>query len=123
MKKVLVVEDEDSVFEMYVAVFSRFGWKVVSPVDFTEEDIKKSFEENRDGLAGVISDGNFNGSSIDGTSVVRIVKSIDPNVMVVAISSDTAQGSMGREMLIVGADHFLPKPFKVAELLKIFNLV
>ena len=111
-KKVFMVEDTAVVRDFYQSFLSNLGFEVVEVSFFREEGFAEFFNEERDGMALVISDGWLGEDSFTGVDVVRLVRSLDSLIPIFAVTSDS---DLAKKMVIAGADRFFHKPFNVEE--------
>ncbi|EFK12092.1 sigma-54 interaction domain protein [delta proteobacterium NaphS2] len=104
--KILVVDDEESMREFLEIMLARENYHVVSASD--GEEAIRILEKDRFDL--VITDIRM--KSVDGLGVLRKVKAVSPQTVVVLISAfATAQTAV--EAMKEGAYDYIPKPFKV----------
>jgi|WetSurMetagenome_2_1015567.scaffolds.fasta_scaffold142838_1 CheY-like chemotaxis protein len=111
-KKVLVIEDEESIREYMCFILGNNGFKVVEAKNGAEGMDQFS----KDGFDLVVTDMVMPGH--DGNETMQAIRKIDPNVVVVAIS-----GAMSYRELLTGAgksgaDAVVQKPFTEIEFLK-----
>ena len=109
MKKVIMIDDDASILEIFKIVFERAGYAITvfnSPALILEN----KFEEPQI----FIIDKQLNGA--DGADVCRFLKSRIPakNTPVIIFSASTHIDAYAK---IAGADGFLEKPFKTKDLL------
>ena len=79
MKKVLVVEDNRAIRELYRRLIEANGFSMVEVLDFMPSSVEKSFLFYRDEIFCVVSDYNI-GIDLSGTDVVRVVRGIDRTI-------------------------------------------
>ncbi|UCG77973.1 MAG: sigma-54-dependent Fis family transcriptional regulator [Nitrospirota bacterium] len=109
MERILIVEDERNMNEVLKMLLEGEGYEVASAYDGNEGiDIL-----NKDIFDLVITDINMPG--IDGFGVLKTVKEISPDTIVVMI---TAFGTTERaiEAMKLGAYDYIDKPFKIDEI-------
>ena len=109
---ILVVDDEPDIRDLISGVLEDEGYAVRSAATAS-----KALEEVRKRAPGlVILDVWLQGSDMDGLSVLKFIKSIDPLIPVIVISGhgniETAVAAIRR-----GAYDFIEKPFKSDRLL------
>jgi DNA-binding response OmpR family regulator len=119
-KKVLIVEDEESILELCSTIFKLEGYKVLYAKD-GEEALRITREDNPDILVLDIQIPKINGNE-----VCKLIKS-DPTMsdIKVLMLSGMVQDSDLQEAREAGADAYMTKPFsstaivdKVGELLR-----
>ena len=104
--RILVVDDEKSMREFLEIMLARENYHVVSARD--GEEAIRILENDRFDL--VITDIRMKG--VDGLGVLRKVKSVSPQTVVVLISA-FATAETAVEAMKEGAYDYIPKPFKV----------
>ena len=114
--KVLVVEDNEAVAGLYGIVCPKAGADMVAIEEFTLQKIENVFISYRDEIRCVICDGSL--PSISGVEVVELIRSLDANIPIFAI---TAESGLGIEMVKKGANEFLVKPVSVVDLMRILK--
>ncbi|MEO5658158.1 MAG: sigma-54 dependent transcriptional regulator [Nitrospiria bacterium] len=109
MKKILVVEDHDSLRAGIVETFERSGHRVVSAPD-AETAIRLIGEEF---FATVITDMSLPGKS--GLDILKAAKATNPLTAVIVM---TAYGTVENavEAMRLGAEDYIQKPFQIEEL-------
>lgn len=110
MPRLLVVEDEDSIAEPLLRVLRRDGYDVDRAPDGAA-----ALELVRCGTFDVVLL-DLGLPDIDGLELCRVIRTIDPTVRVVMLTarSEEVEAVAG---LDAGADDYIAKPFRVAELL------
>jgi PAS domain S-box-containing protein len=109
---ILLVDDEPNVREITSAILSRHGYRVLVAGDGTEAVALFAPRSNEIHL--VITDVNM--PYLDGAAVANVVRRINPQVKILAISGmDSGRDSPTRSRAFANA--FLLKPFKVDVLL------
>ncbi len=106
---ILVVDDELSICQSFVKFLSKMGYEVKYALNGYEA--LKMMEENRFDV--VITDLKM--SNIGGMEVLRRVKAVQPDIMVIVITG-YASISSAVEVMKMGAFDYLPKPFTPHEL-------
>ncbi len=110
--KVLVVDDQESMREFLDIMLSKEGYQVVAAED--GESACKILDAERFDL--VISDIRMR--SVNGIGVLKKVKSVTPEAMVILISA-FATPETAVEAMKEGAFDYIPKPFKVNDLKRV----
>jgi two-component system response regulator PilR (NtrC family) len=109
MEKILIVEDEKNMNEVLKILLEGEGYDVTSAFDGYEgsEIIKKDIFDL------VITDINMPG--MDGFDILRIVKELSPDTIVVMITAfGTTESAI--EAMKLGAYDYIDKPFKIDEI-------
>ena len=108
---VLIVDDEKYIRDILSRIVAREGYKTE-----TAEDGAEAFEKVREGdFDFVISDINM--PNLDGIELLKKIKEHDQNILVLLITSKAGKYSAD-DILKAGADFFITKPFKNAEIAK-----
>ncbi|MEK9136571.1 MAG: ATP-binding protein, partial [Bacteroidota bacterium] len=115
---ILVIEDEDMLRELTRAALEAKGYGVITASDGADavKLYKKHFQE----IALVISDLGL--PKLDGTRVFNELRKINPGVKVV-IATGYIEPGVKSGLFKAGAQGFLQKPYKPAEILKIVREV
>ncbi len=113
---ILVIEDEEMLRELLRSILNSIGYKVLIARD-GEEGVDL-FRNNMDRVALVISDLGL--PKLSGTEVVTRILEISRKVKV-AIASGFIDPEVKSEMEKEGITHFIQKPYKMAEVLRIVN--
>ncbi len=106
-KKILLVDDEESIHLLYKEELSEEGYEVISALN--GEDALKLFEEERPNL--VILDINMPG--IDGIEVLRNMKQLHPEIPVILSS---AYPEYKQDLASWASDDYIVKSFNLDEL-------
>jgi PAS domain S-box-containing protein len=114
----LVIEDEASVRRVTRKTLEGFGYRVLTARDGAEA--VSLYEERGDEIDLVLTDIMM--PVMDGPAAIRTLRSMDPNVRVVAASGMGAEAGMERAV-DAGVRHFLPKPYLPAMLLEVVHRV
>lgn len=77
---VLIVDDEETILNMFESILSRYGFKVLPFMD--PYDAISFFENNYDFIDVVITDMGL-GGSMSGIELIKKIKSISPNIPVI----------------------------------------
>lgn len=107
--RILVIDDEINICTRCVKILSKTGWHVTYALDGYEA--LKLMDEGPFDL--IITDLKM--SSMGGMEVLRRVKAIHPDTMVIVITG-YATVSSAVEVMKLGASDYLPKPFTPDEL-------
>lgn len=110
MHSILIVDDLESIHEMLDAVIQPIGYDTAFASD--GEMALKKFSQGRYDI--VLTDINM--KPMDGLELLRQLKEIDPNVIVMMMSG-YANVENATRSLKLGAFDFLTKPFKVDQLM------
>ncbi len=114
MKKILVVEDDPGVVGLYKYLCGSMEKEVLTVEEFTGAAVEKIFLEHQFEITHVISDANLGCSDFTGVDVVRIIRCLDKDIPILAISS---LGDIQTKMLKEGATLAITKPFQLAEVM------
>ena len=118
MKKVLVVEDNDAIRQVYKMLLDGLDFGMVTPAGFTLGDITSALTDNPE-IVCVICDGGLGDNvRINGTDVVRHIRSLNVAIPILAITADV---NLAAEMLSAGANIYIEKPFNALELQRILK--
>ncbi len=115
--KIMVVEDNSQIRELYQRVIEANGFSAVEILDFTPDSVEKAFLFYKDEILCVISDYNIS-DEFTGADVVKIIRGLDSTVPIFAICSDETDG---QKMMALGANRFFPKPFSILDFIKAVN--
>ena len=111
MRKVLVVEDEASIRELIALNLQMAGWEVLE-AENGERGLRRLKEEGPCDAA--VLDVMLPG--IDGFSLCESIRRDDQNIGIIILSAKGLEEDKIRG-LSIGADDYMPKPFRVSELL------
>ncbi len=109
---VLVVEDEEPLREFVVSVLGDNGYAVLPAADGAEA--LEVYRRHRDGVALVLLDMGL--PKMTGAEVLAELRKINPGVKVIA-ASGYLEPEMKAGIFEAGAADFLPKPYRIVELL------
>ncbi|HNQ15474.1 MAG TPA: response regulator, partial [Pyrinomonadaceae bacterium] len=109
---ILVVDDEDHVREVTRATLEKFGYRVIVASDGAEA--LAAFSKNVDEVALVLTDLTM--PVIDGCSVIRTIRKINPAALVIAMSGLMNAEQVG-ELRQLKVQDILTKPFSAENLL------
>lgn len=113
---ILVVDDEANIRTIAEATLTRFGYKVITAGDGTEALAVHSQMANE--ISAVITDVAM--PFMDGPSLIRALRKIDPQIKIIAMSGLVSEGQSG-ELAELGIDAFLAKPYTAETLLVTLN--
>jgi PAS domain S-box-containing protein len=115
---VLVIDDEVSILNITSQTLQAFGYRVLTATDGAKAlDI---YRENRDEIALVLTDMSM--PNMDGATVIRTLMGLNPMAKIIATSGLSIGGNPA-PALELGVQHFLPKPYTAATLLKTVGMV
>ena len=110
---ILVVDDESSLRDVTRKILEKHGYRAMVASDGVEA--VALFSQHKSEIRAVLTDIMM--PNLDGLSVIRILKKIEPRVRVVACSGVTDQDHKA-ELQEMGVANFLEKPFSVSRLLE-----
>lgn len=108
---IMIVDDEENIRSIAEATLERFGYRTVTAVDGS--DAMAVFSRQSDPVAVVLTDMAM--PFMDGLSLIRSLKKLDPNVGFIAMSGLITPAQTA-ELEELGVEYFLAKPF-TAEIL------
>ncbi len=111
MKKILVVEDEDSIRELIVLNLQMAGYEVAQAA--SAEEGLALFNEAADSFSCAILDIMLPG--MNGFSLCEGIRAASPVVGIVMLSAKTLEADKIKA-LSIGADDYMTKPFSISEL-------
>jgi len=109
---ILVVEDEDAVRAVVVQTLARFGYRTLEAANGA--DAVALFAQRRDEVDLVLTDMAM--PILDGPSTIRILRSLQPGLTIVA-SSGRGASEHRLELAAQGVVHFVSKPCTLRTLL------
>ena len=112
---ILIVDDEAQIRDITAAILSHHGYRVIIAGDGTEA--VALFAPRSDEIRILITDLSM--PNLDGASLANVVRRLNPNVKILAMSG-LASGGLNTEMQRY-AGAFLIKPFKADALLNTVN--
>lgn len=115
-ERILLVDDEESILEIGCDILDRFGYETVTAG--SGEEALDVFRSSQDGIDLVILDLNMPG--MGGVKCLQALKAIDPNVKVV-VATGLAAKDQAQEVMELGAAHFIPKPYRLKDMLKVLR--
>jgi PAS domain S-box-containing protein len=107
---VLVIDDEQPLLRMTSLVLQSFGYRVL--LADNGADGLTAFRQHRDDIKVVITDMTM--PIMDGATVIRKIREIDPQARIIAASGLGAQAAAG----VPGVLRFLPKPLTADTLMQ-----
>lgn len=113
-KEILVIDDEQMILEMLEQILASAGYEV-----HTVQGGQKALEfyaEHPTEL--ILTDIKMPG--IDGYHILKEIKALNPEARVVLMSGYSNDFSI-REAIDLGADEFIVKPFRGADILKVLE--
>lgn len=113
---ILVVDDEESIRMAAKATLERFGYRVLTAIDGT--DALAVYTQNEGKLDVVITDLAM--PYMDGTSLIRALRKIDPNIKIAAMSGLLSEGQTV-ELKELSVESFLSKPYSAKSLLDLIH--
>ena len=111
MKRVLVVEDENSIREMEVLNLQMAGWDVLEAP--SAERALELLHANRPCDAALL---DIMLPGMDGLSLCETIRRDDPDIGIIIVSAKGQEADKIRG-LSIGADDYITKPFSVSELI------
>lgn len=111
MKRVLVVEDENSIREMEVLNLRMAGWEVLEAP--SAERALELLHQNPPCDAALL---DIMLSGMDGLSLCETIRRDDPDIGIIIVSAKGQEADKIRG-LSIGADDYITKPFSVSELI------
>ena len=109
MKRILIIEDTDTIREELTKLLIRYGYEVLAPTDF--ENILEYVKENNSDL--ILLDINL--PYFDGYHICREIRK-DSNVPIIIVTSRDSDMDEIMSMNL-GADDFITKPYNTQVLL------
>ncbi len=109
---ILVVDDEENIRKVASATLEAFGFKSMAAIDGT--DALAVYSQHRNQIAAVLTDMAM--PFMDGPSLIRALKRMDPNIRVIAMSG-LFNESQTAELISLGVDSLLAKPYTAETLL------
>ena len=111
MKRVLVVEDENSIREMEVLNLRMAGWEVLEAP--SAERALELLHQNSPCDAALL---DIMLPGMDGLSLCETIRRDDPDIGIIIVSAKGQEADKIRG-LSIGADDYITKPFSVSELI------
>lgn len=111
---ILIVDDEENIRNVTKATLERFGYRVILANDGTEA--LAAFAQRGNEIAAVLTDMAM--PYMDGASLIRALRKIDPDVEIIAMSGLMSTGQT-TELRNQNIDKFLTKPFTAEALLNL----
>ncbi len=110
---ILIVDDEENIRSITEATLARFGYRTLTAIDGT--DALAIYSEHKNEIDAVLTDIAM--PYMDGASLVRALKKLDPDIKVVAMSGLISEGQ-NAELKNMRVNDFISKPFTAEKLLK-----
>ena len=111
MTSVLIVDDELFIVELYRDILQLRGYKVVGTAFDGEEAVKK-YTTSQDKPDVIIMDHRM--PVMNGVDATKEILRMNPKQKVIFVSADVLVGKEARD---AGAIDFLPKPFRMDDLI------
>jgi two-component system chemotaxis response regulator CheY len=112
--KILIVDDSPYMLELLTDILTASGFELAK-ASSGEEALTRYSEVNPDiVLMDILMPG------MDGISATRNILLQDPNAKIVVVTA-VAKNGLNKECLKAGAIRFIPKPFKIKELISTIN--
>ncbi|MFO7783918.1 MAG: PAS domain S-box protein [Desulfatiglandales bacterium] len=115
-ERILLVDDEESILEIACEILERYGYETVTAG--SGEDALEIYRAEKERIDLVILDLNMPG--MGGKKCLTALKELDPEAKVVVATGHTTR-AQAREAVAVGAVRFIPKPYRLSDLLKILR--
>ena len=109
---ILIVDDEENIRNITKATLERFGYRVILANDGA--DALAAFAQRQNEIAAVLTDMAM--PYMDGASLVRALRKLDPDVQIIAMSGLMSAGQ-NAELRSQNIQKFLTKPFTAEVLL------
>ena len=109
-EKILVIDDERAFQEITKAIFTKFGYRVLTASDGTEA--VALFAQHKDDIDLVLTDMVM--PFLDGPATINALRRLDPTIRIIASSGMSENEKQAEEL--TGAE-FLLKPFTTEKLL------
>ena len=110
---ILIIDDEAAIRSITGQTLEAFGYRVMSAGDGAEGVAK--YAQHAGKIAAVLTDMMM--PVMDGTSTIRVLMRLNPEVKIIAASGSSASG-METEAAGAGVKYFLPKPYTAESLLQ-----
>lgn len=114
MGKILVVDDDESILDAISLILEEDGYQVTTTAK--GQEVFKKVKDERPEL--ILLDVLLSG--MDGREICKTLKT-DPKTKNIPIVMISAHPTASKSAKASGADHFLPKPFGMEELLTTVN--
>lgn len=109
---IMVVDDEQAVRDIAVAILQKYGYATVSASNGNEA--LEKFMQGNGKIEAVISDMAMPG--MDGPTLVKMLRQVEPGVRIIGMSGH-GDGGGSRSRAPWGIPTFLTKPFTIEHLL------
>ena len=110
---ILVVDDEGVIIDTTRSILEHYGYDVISAM--SGEEAIEIFREHGDHIDLVLLDLGMPG--MGGKACLKHLRQMDPNLRVI-IASGYCPGEQDEELMEMGIEGIMPKPYKVEDLLK-----
>ncbi len=110
---VLVVDDEAMVKDLARDILKRHGYTVLTAGG--GQEAVEIYRQQQGSIAVVVLDILMPG--MDGREAFRRMRDIDPGALII-VSSGYGQTQDAQQLVVDGAAGFIPKPYRIAELVK-----
>ncbi len=108
---ILLVDDEEGILEVCREILERCGYRAVTAR--SGEEALEVYRTEREGIELVFLDLHMPG--MGGRSCLRALLEMEPAIKVVVATGHTS-GDEAREALEMGAVRFVPKPYRLADM-------
>lgn len=109
-KKVLIVEDDDSVLEVLKLMLSKSNYQII--VARNGEEAVNCYKFTRPDI--VLMDIEL--PVMDGITATKMIMEIDPNAIIIGVTAYSI--SKGRDLIQAGAKEIIEKPFSKKKILQ-----
>jgi PAS domain S-box-containing protein len=109
---ILVVDDEEAIRDIARRSLERFGYRVVTASNGAEAI--SVYVTNQNDVSAVVTDMAM--PIMDGPALIIALKSINPEVRIIASSGLTSNGGVAKA-IGAGVHHFIPKPYTAEAIL------
>lgn len=113
---ILVVDDEENIRSIAAATLTKFGYNVLTATDGT--DALAIFSQHGYKIAAMITDMAM--PYMDGASLIRAVRKMDPDLKIIAMSGLDSDGQSS-ELTALDVTSFLSKPYSADSLLTMLH--
>ena len=113
---ILVIDDEAGIRSVTSRTLAEFGYRAVTAADGAEGIA--TYAQQSEEIAVVLTDMMM--PVMDGASAIRVLKKMNPDVKIVAVTGLSAQGTEA-EVAEAGVKHFLRKPYTAETMLKMLR--
>ena len=110
---ILLIDDDDMIISVYSQILRRYGYKVL--IATNGKEAIEIYIENKDQISLVVLDMIM--PEMNGDKVFTSIKEINPGVKVL-LSSGYSHGNIVRDLMQLGCDGFIEKPFNTEKFLQ-----